>query len=141
MLQERFLPLRKIKGNIFSVLRAVTRLLHSLESALPISFALLRLCKGLILRINYSKYALGSLSLTQWERIPNYFNSEIRHLLKKIHPLRRSRKSPTINRNNKLCLLEERVSRLIQSSKHSMKLTLFLHFLATQKSSTAILNV
>ena len=44
MLQERFLPLRKIKGNIFSALRAVTRLLHSLESALPISFALLRLC-------------------------------------------------------------------------------------------------
>ena len=49
-----------------------------------------------------------------------WFNSEIRHLLKKIHTLRRSiRKSPTINRNNKLCLLEERVSRLIQSSKHS----------------------
>ena len=48
-----------------------------------------------------------------------WFNSEIRHLLKKIHTLRRSiRKSPTINRNNKLCLLEERVSRLIQSSKH-----------------------
>ena len=63
-----------------------------------------------------------------------WFNSEIRHLLKKIHTLRRSiRKSPTINRNNKLCLLEERVSRLIQSSKHSYEANLVSSFSSNPK--------
>ena len=58
-----------------------------------------------------------------------WINSEIRHLLKKIHTIRRTiRKSPTINRNNKLCLLEEKVSRLIQSSKHSYEANLVYSF-------------
>ena len=63
-----------------------------------------------------------------------WFNSEIRHHLKKIHTLRRSiRKSPTINRNNKLCLLEERVSRLIQSSKHPYEANLVSSFSSNPK--------
>ena len=56
-------------------------------------------------------------------------NSEIRHLLKKIHTLGISiRKSPTINRNNKLCLLEEKVSQLIESSKHSYEANIVSSF-------------
>ena len=50
MLQERFLPSREIQGEKIPALSAVTRLLRSLNSALPIRFALLRLCNLAILK-------------------------------------------------------------------------------------------
>ena len=59
----------------------------------------------------------------------------------KRYTLRNSiRKSPIINRNNKLCLLEEKVSWLIQSSKHSYEANLVSSFSSNPKKLYSHLN-